>query len=371
MSDLSSQTQDWLPQHERLFSFWNVGIALAGIALFLAGTIVQLIIPRVPEAASLVSNCLASNGTADAILTACRRAVVGFDRAAHRGETIWPLTLAELLRSFGIAAVLSIIISVTIERSNRSRFMSALANKTRELSSSVFAGMFNRDHPPALLTAVKRQILERDLIRDSLSVTYTLSIWEPGPDQRKLGSRRFVRVDVIVATTTRNVSTLRGEDAGAARVPLVVELSRPMEARLNRMVKVTNFVVHGRPISDVELADKNEKLQLDLARQSDNDVAVEFGSHPLQAGESVSISASYTMMKEIEDTEIFLSLQISKGLALTVNDNTNGALRVHAKDIHSSRLQKVASGANTTQWLLNDIVLPLQGIIVWWKVQDS
>ena len=87
--------------------------------------------------------------------------------------------------------------------------------------------MFNRQHPPALLTAVKGQILERDIIRESLSVTYTLSLWEPPAECVRLAGQCFVRVDVLLSSSTRNVSTVTSGTAGIANVGLVAADEEP------------------------------------------------------------------------------------------------------------------------------------------------
>ncbi len=359
---------DWIPQQERLLSAWNIGFVLTGLLLFSLGTMLQMTTPRYPEMDTLVDACISTvqPTVRDSIL--CKQAVLKFDHVAHRADGInWGLGIGDLLRGLGTALVLSIVISVTLERQNRSQFMMALTNKTRELSLSVFAGMFNRNHPDALLTAVKSQILERDLIRDSISVSYTLSLWTPPRGSARLNGRRFVRVDVILSSTVTNVSTLRGVDAGIARVPLGLALPNPMLDELKPEVKVSKFMVGGDSIASSEIDAANVKLQVALSDDEIEDGFVDFGFRDVQPGESLSVSANYTMMKEAEDTEVFRTLQIARSLSLTVNDNTNGQLKVRARSIHPSPLEKMASGSATTQWRLSDIILPQQGIMVWWK----
>lgn len=364
----SERPGGWIPQGERLLSAWNIGFVLTGLLLFLGGTILQMVTPKYPEIDDLVRNCVSNLDRGGRAVSLCRDAVVSFDRRGHAADELSvALAAADLLRAIGSALILSIIISVTLERQNRSQFMDALANKTRELTLSVFAGMFNRNHPDALLTAVKSQILERDLIRDSISVAYTLSIWRPKGGGEVPKGRTFIRVDVILSSTITNVSTLKGVDAGVASVPLGLALPNPMIDALKDDVTVAQFLVGGAPLDAETLRTANKKLREDLRDDEREDVQVDFGSREIQPGESLSISANYTMLKEAEDTEVFRTLQIARSLSLTVNDNTGGRLKVRARSIHPSSLEKMASGSATTQWRLSDIILPQQGIMVWWK----
>lgn len=357
--------RDWLDNDERLFSPFNVACGLAAVIAFLVGTGIQLLVPRYPELSSLVQQCVnQTTTTADG----CRAAVLDFDRDSHRSQelNLW-LLLADLLRNAGIAVILSIIISVTLERHSRAHFTSALATKTKELSLSVFTGMFNRRHPAALLAAVKTQILERDLIRESLSVTYTLSLWEPPHEYARLNGNCFIRVDVLLSSTVRNVSTVTSGSSGIATVPIGLALPNPMLDELKPFVRVNEVVINGEALPQEMLDEQNLQMQSDLARDGEEDVSVKFGARSISPDETLSVSANYSMMKEFEDTEVFRTLQITQGLTLTVHDNTGRGLGIRAKAIHSRPLEKMASSSATTQWRLPDIILPQQGIIVWWK----
>jgi hypothetical protein len=356
---------NWLENNEKLFSPFNVACGLASILIFVIGTIIQMYTPRYPELNNLVQQCVEKVNLS---IYDCREAVIDFDKRSHRSGdlNLW-LILSELLRSSGIAIILSIIISVTLERQSRSRFTSALATKTKELSLSVFTGMFNRRHPPALLSVVKSQILERDLIRESLSVTYTLSLWEPPANCTRLQGQCFVKVDVLLSSTVRNVSTVTSGSAGIATVPIGLALPNPMLDELKPFVRVNEVVVNGEAVGDDLIQTQNQSLQTDLARDGEEDVSVSFGERNISPDETLSVSANYSMMKEMEDTEVFRTLQITQSLTLTVHDNTGKGLVVRAKSIHSRSLEKMASSSATTQWRLPDILLPQQGIIVWWK----
>src|SRR5438309_10479431 len=93
-----------IPQHERLWSTWNLIFILGGVLMFLIGTFILLMIPRYPELNKLLDDCIRNNpGAADA-LSRCRTSILNFDRIAHRAEGMnWPLLASEFLRAFGVA----------------------------------------------------------------------------------------------------------------------------------------------------------------------------------------------------------------------------------------------------------------------------
>ena len=330
---------------------------LFGVVLFIAGAVIQLIPARYPELTDLLTKC--ENAPA-----LCRAAVLDFDLNAHRASELSLIfVLGDLLRSMGAAVVVSIVITATVEARSRREFDDLMTEKAREIGESVFAGMFNRQHPEALLNAVKEQILERDLIRNHLDVTYTLSeVRTPGQQ----GGEPFILVDVILSTITQNVSTLAGE-AGRAKVPLAVVLPNPQIASLKERVAVSRFVVDGEEKSQTDLAAANTKLQSALADNEQNEALADFGSKIIERGQKLALSANYTMIKELEDTEVFRSLQICRSLSLTVVDKTGLDLHIQAKSMHPGKLEVIGDSGSTQRWQLMDIILPQQGIMVFWK----
>lgn len=73
------------------------------------------------------------------------------------------------------------------------------------------------------------------------------------------------------------------------------------------------------------------------------------------------------MIKEIEDSEFFQTLQISKDLSITLVDATGWDLKIRALAVGFGSLDEIASDDMTRQWTINDILLPHQGVNIWWK----
>ena len=350
--------RNWLGLTKPRARVFPWGWVLLGVALFIAGAVIQLMPPRYPELTTLLQQC-------ERAPQLCRAAVLNFDLTAHRASELSALfVLGDLLRSMGAAVVVSIVITATVEARGRREFDELTTRKVREIGESVFAGMFNRSHPESLLNSVKEQILERSLIRDHLDVTYTLNEIE-GPPRNGI-AEKLILVDVILSTATRNVSTLRG-DAGRAKVPLALLLPNPQIAEMKQHVAVSRFVVDGKARSAEDVGAANAALQAALADDELNDAVANFGEEVIEAGQKLSLSANYTMVKELEDTEVFRSLQICRSLSLTVVDKTSLDLHIQAKSMHPGRLEMIGSAGSTMRWQLADIILPQQGIMVFWK----
>ncbi|MEP9359326.1 hypothetical protein [Sphingomonas sp. KR3-1] len=361
-SDTES-ARDWFRRSRAPITRAHVLWLLMGIGGFLLGTVVQLMPARYPELTHLLEQC-------DKLPDACRAAVLAFDVQGHRESALtYPTIFGDLLRSLSAAVVISILITLTVESRSRREFDELLTAKTRELGMSVFHGMFNRDHPVALLDAVKQQILERSLIRDHLDVSYTFSEVEaePAPGYPK---EKFIKVDVLLSSETTNVSTLHG-DAGRADAPLAMLLPNPQIPDLKQLVRVHRFVVNGTDVPKEALETANDQLQAALADDGNIQGRASFGDRSIEPGESVAISASYTMVKELEDTEVFRSLQICRSLSLTVVDNTALNLHIQARGIHPGTLTQISTGNSTKQWRISNIVLPQQGIMLFWKRQRT
>lgn len=366
----------------------TLGLSIGGAILLAAGILLSLTSPRHPEMRSLIDACMKPAGVAlpvetesadpsqastDAaaadIADPCQRAAFLFERTQHTRSAF---SSRELLASFfatlGISILVAIGVSKTIEQSNRRRFEESLDSKTRELSEAVMRGMFNRRHPERLIDLVSENILQRELIRDRLSLHYVLKRWTPsaGADVTRLGTRRFVEVKATVSATMTNVSgsdTLSGK---TTKVPICIVLPNPMYDELKSSVQVHVVEIDGRSVSVADIKTANTALQEDLETDAQV-VSAPFAEQELRPGQSLRLRMVYTMVKELEDSELFQTLQISKDLSITLTDATGWNLRVRAKSIGFGKLDKVSSDDATHHWTINDILLPHQGVLIWWK----
>ncbi|MDZ7895439.1 MAG: hypothetical protein U5M50_11070 [Sphingobium sp.] len=356
------QSPQWLRAYEEFLTPWNIVIILVGLLIFIGGMVLQQSIQASDDFTKIAARCILIKPMPEA----CAMEMLKEHESQHAMPSVnLLLAFAEALKNLGIAFILSVVISVTIERRNRSEFFGAISEKSREISLNVFQGIFNNAHPPALLAKVRHEILEKPLIRDYIDVIYTLSCLE-GPKGTRIDGKTFIKVDVILSTVARNVST-DGHGSSGVDLPLKVALPNPMVDELKGFVRLAKASIDGKDVDASAILAANENLQEQLADDTNVDAAVEFGMRALGAGDHVAISANYTMVKELEDTEVLRSLHTTQALNLTVADNTGLGLIIMARGIHPGVLEVTGGGTTTTKWRLSDIILPQQGIMVWWK----
>lgn len=351
-------------------SIGNV-VAAVGAAVLLLGIGISMFTPKYPEMPTLIEACMKPSAIIDtaARQIACASAVFEFEKNGHTSSGFSTgILAANFLTALGTALLISILVSRTIETRNRRRFATTLDRKTRELSEAVMRGMFNRRHPERLIDLVSENILQRDLIREGLNVHYVFKRWKPseGADITRLGDRRFIEVKATLTATMTNVSgseTLSGREAD---VPVCVVLPNPMYDELKANVVVTSVQIDGEHQGKDKLDEVNESIQ----KQLEGDpltVQGDFGKRTLKPSQSLRLRMVYTMVKEIEDSEFFQTLQISKDLSITLVDTTDWDLKIRALAVGFGTLDEIASDDMTRQWSINDILLPHQGVNIWWK----
>ncbi|MCW3848072.1 hypothetical protein OF829_12550 [Sphingomonas sp. LB-2] len=298
------------------------------------------------------------------ILEDCKAAITEFHEKRHTFRGIdMPLAGVDVLKSLSVALLVSVVVSNLFERGNRKRLNDTLSAKAEQISINVFDGLFGNSHPPAALTAIKK-MLERPILRKRLDISYTLTIWETS--EGRLAGRKFVCVDVVFAGLTQNIANPKMSQDASFDVPVSLSLPNPLVDELRPLVVLKSVKINDEPIADEALDRANAQIQAGFAEDS-ADGNVDICIYNLKPGEELRVEACYTMMKEFEDTEVFRSFQITEALTLSVIDRTGENLLIRARAIHPGTLRSIGSNASFLKWELYDIVLPQQGLMVWWK----
>lgn len=346
--------------------------------------------PKHPEIQSLLDTCMKPTGVVPSRVPSpgqdeaaqearrlvslgadeCRVAVYQFDRAEHARKSFdtWSF-LSDVLIALGLALGVALIVSRTVEAANRRDLEDALDEKTRELSEAVMRGMFNRRHPEKLLDIVSQEILQREFIRDKLSLNYVFTRWRSpdGTHPERLKDRRFIAVKATINFTVRNVTANEAKEGKSAVAPICLVLPNPILDELKSSVGVEEVIVDGRKETRKKIDQVNREIRKQLKNDQLTDVMADFGSRVVQAGQTLHVQMAYTMIKELEDTELFRTLQISKGLDVVVFDDTGYDLKLRAKPVGFADMTELVSHDTTRHWQIDEILLPHQGILVWWK----
>lgn len=366
----------------------NWWLLVFGAFMLLSGVIISMSQPQHPEVQVLLDRCLAPEGVAageglttgperaeyDKIIKLgadrCRAAAYQFDRIAHSDTALnFFEMLADALIALGVALTVAAILSFTIEAKNRRDLEAVLAAKTKEMSVAVMRGMFNRDHPDSLLDIVSENILSRELMRDKLSVAYVFKKWDNNGlgHPPRLKGKRFITVKATLTSAVRNVSVARTKDGKNADVPLCLVLPNPMLDELKPGVLVESVEIDGLKVPVKKITAVNKEIQTQLADDSKKQASADFGMKTLQAGQSLKVQMVYTMIKELEDSELLQTLQISKGLDVVIFDSTGWDLNLRAKAVGFGSLNEVSADVSTKRWSIDELLLPHQGILIWWK----
>lgn len=310
----------------------------------------------------LFKSCAAGSNA----VSSCQTAIERLHEEGHTfAQTNLVLAIGEALQALSLALIATIIVTNTIEERNRERLNDALARKARQISHNVFEGLFGNRHPAAALDTLKG-ILSRPLLRSRLDVTYTFFVYEGEQDSRIAG-RRYVKVETLFSATTRNIANPEISPTASDILPIALSLPNPLIEELKPFVVVSKVVVNGEAVSQAKLDAANEDLQEQLKDETSADGYVHIDDLTLTPGQEVRIEAQYTMMKEFEDTEVFRSFYLTELLTLTVVDKTGEDFAIRARAIHPGHLRDTGSTKSVLKWELSEIILPQQGIMVWWK----
>lgn len=351
----------WIPHDNRLFDRDSIIVMLVGCLLFVGGLGIKLNVPKFPELSGIVDACVPPR-QGD-----CEKAVRSFDRESHSAsEANWQLFLADTLQALGLTMVAAVFISSTVDRRTRGYFFDEIARKTEILGSNVLLGMFESRHHPRLFSLVKEHVFEKKIIRRNIDLNYTLTDLDVDLSSTRLATERYLAVDVIISTVSENIGVAQSATKGVVELPIKLGLPNPMLAELKPFVKVNSFRIGGTVLDAERIARINEELQAQLSDDRNVDAPVTIGSVDLAPGEQVTVSGSYTMVKELQDTEVFRSSEIAENIHLTVVSKSKEDLVIQARSLAHRKLYGQTS-PTAQQWKLDDLSLPLQGIMVWWK----
>ncbi len=143
-------------------------------------------------------------------------------------------------------------------------------------------------------------------------------------------------------------------------------LPNPLLDELKPFVRVNSWRIGDNVLDAKRLAEINKELQEKLKDDTLVDATVPIGSCKLLPGDMATVSGSYTMVKEGQDTEVFRSKEIAENLHVTVVNKTSLDLQIRARSLAHGPLHEQLS-PSAQQWKLDELSLPLQGIMVWWK----
>ena len=216
----------------------------------------------------------------------------------------------------------------------------------------------------------EENVFEKNVLRRNIDINYTLVDLEEDFTDTRLKGERFLKVDVILSTITENINVAKTERDGLVTLPIRLGLPNPILDELKKHVRVNSFRIGDRKLPSEEISRINQDLQNYLEDDTLNDAPLHIGEVELQPGQTVTVSGSYTMVKELQDTEVFRSNELAENIHLTVVNKSAEDLAIRARSLAHGKLHHSAS-PSAQQWKLDELSLPLQGIMVWWKKKPN
>lgn len=359
-SEAGAANDGWKPESER--TPWQSVVWMTGcVILILAAYMIEHLAEAPQGYMALYKSCVMEAKSAQNCARTIDSLRMAEDSIAH---TILE-AITECMKAVGIAVLMSIIVSTIFERGARDRLNKVLAYKIKQISTNVFDAIFGNSHSPAALEAIKA-VLSVPIIRPSLSVTYTFSQWSPSEEDLYL-TGSYIKIDAVLDAVTRNISDPNLTPSADYVMPIGVSLPNPLHSSLKEHVHVKSLKIDSVEIDKKSMDKANNQLQTGLQDNLKPDAYVEFCSRSISPGQDVRVQANYTMIKELSDTEVLRSFHMTQSIKLTVIDRTGLNLEIHARALHSKDLERTGNDDSFISWELNDVILPQQGIMVWWK----
>jgi len=261
-----------------------------------------------------------------------------------------------VLKEFGYASLIALIIAVVIERSSRTRQELTTAERQAEIADSVFRGVFEVELPSEIVEEATDTILRANLIRTEHTCTFTLSDRFKDID----GERHdYVELRINSDYVLRNVSR---ETVGA---PIRLRFALPGNRKLHDLAHLDSLSINGSPLTDDEL-----KAGDDAVANTAYLRCYEW-QNKLEKDQTLRVTARYTMIKERSDNEVWVSLYPSLKMHLNVHNSCQG-LDLGADANHREGLKEVAVDERSGhyEWELTRPILPYQGIVCWWRPKN-
>jgi hypothetical protein len=258
-------------------------------------------------------------------------------------------TLIQFLNELGFAFLISLIIIIALEQRTREEFEITVRDRITSIQANVFESTFGRNLPKSVISEVENLVLKADFIREDHTSSYRFRLANAQNLTKDAPSIDLLLVNVTVTYRVRNVSGIRKTYSirpGIEKSPIP---------------ELTNQVRY----EELKINDTPQPFQ---PKEDGNFIRLPIEVPDIGSGEIARISMRYQSIKHVRDYEIWRSLIPSNGMTLRVT-LPPGTPCCEANALHRASLaQRVSDTINGYyEWVLDQAILPHQGIIFWWE----
>lgn len=283
----------------------------------------------------------------------------------------------QLFINIGTAILISRIIAIFIvyeEQTNRENMFSVYMNKQQEfydkriqeaknfyesrieqVSKNAFRGVYQAQYPDELINEVLSIGFGDKIIRDDFTLVYTM---------RDLKIGENIEGVVLEAKTEYTITNI-GEET-LPDIPIGMKIPNPIQQSRKKYCEIIEY---RKDYIKQDISEGVEKFK-ELRDSTNNaEIPIILDKVDLRQGQKLHVMLVYSMAKEIEDSEVLRTKYPTRGIKVTVYDETSEDYWVDATEIHRKPIIDISppDERRTKEYRSPEFFLPQQGVIVFWK----
>jgi hypothetical protein len=290
--------------------------------------------------------------------------VVPHPHAPEEATKSWLLELGCIsLLEFGVGTIVACILARTLESVLHEQSEHQHRRHIRQIRTQTLKALFGIHVEPEFYDELAGLIFRFKLRRRDFTVVYQFEPTDGMPD--RIEPENKVKLTVTVSYKLSNISR--------RNLPYLLthwfEMLLPDENELQDFQRLAIEVCDAKGGED-QVVWQGEALQRQLTTEGVRRIVSTRLSIP--AGQTARVEFTYTIIKRAADTDIWLSTVPADGLRIiVVVDGKLQCIQFWTDPIHwdqPSLVRHVPEGRlRTYEWRINNIILPNQGILLFWR----
>ncbi len=269
--------------------------------------------------------------------------------------------------------MVSIIISSVAESKHRKKLEARLDKRITRITEEVFKGVFKINLPKELVDTGVDQLFSTSIVREGAHLTYTLR----DKSYKKVLNAETVTIDYIQLQATGKFQLVNYSSQEVKLTPKIF-LPNPLVPEMKSAVSFQKFIVDNIE-SNIEEINRDIEYQFQTFDKNVDaghapEVVISFAQEiSIPPHGKISVELQYCMAKEVEDTEIFTTAFPMNGLTIMIIPKSKHRLKIYSRPLHNGDTVKhdVTNQGDVYMWTVNGYILKEQGLLYWWKKEDS
>lgn len=257
-----------------------------------------------------------------------------------------------IINDIGSTLLAAVVVIFTVERLSRQSHRESSDKLIRDINSNLFKAIYRRQIPDSLIKEVEASIFQTKVFRHSHKVRYNFTEVPKDEDEAMDKPQHL-----IVQTTSRYKLQNPSDEVISTSIPGHYEM--PLDEKWRQYVSIDAVEIEHQELTAQQIGEytKRDSVQLKF-------------EYPIQIPpqSDLFILLKVTMVKRIEDMEVFASFIPSDGLELTVHVPENYTIEATAN--HRCKLVEEYDIPTSKTWRLDEAILPFQSIVFWWKPSE-